>query len=70
MLKPGRDLMVTEGIDDMAEVIVRGIRQPYVLEDATEHGRRVVLENYDWAPLAEKLDEVWWTVATAATVAA
>ena len=70
MLKPGRDLMVTEGIDDMAEAIVRGIRQPYELEDATEHGRRVVLENYDWAPLAEKLDEVWWTVATAATVAA
>lgn len=69
-LKPGRDLIVTDGIDDMADAIVRGIRHPYELEDTAERGRRVVLDQYDWAPLAEKLDEVWWTVATAATPAA
>jgi polysaccharide biosynthesis protein PslH len=69
-LKPGRDLTVTDGVEDMADAIVRGIRHPYELEDQAENGRRVVLQNYDWSPLAEKLDEVWWTVATAATVAA
>jgi glycosyltransferase involved in cell wall biosynthesis len=69
-LKPGRDLSVTDGVEDMADAIVRGIRHPYELEDQAENGRRVVLQNYDWSPLAEKLDEVWWTVATAATVAA
>jgi glycosyltransferase involved in cell wall biosynthesis len=71
MLKPGRDLMMAEGIDGMAGAIIRGILHPYELEDSAEAGRRVVLANYDWTPLAEKLDEVWWTVATtAATTAA
>jgi len=69
-LAPGRDLIVTDGVEGMAGAIVRGIRQPYELEDAAERGRRVVLAQYDWAPLAEKLDEVWWTVATAAAKAA
>ena len=69
-LKPGRDLLVTEGLADMPDAIVRGIRHPYELEDSAERGRRVVLDQYDWAPLAEKLDEVWWAVATAATPAA
>lgn len=69
-LTPGRDLHIADGAEEMASAIVRGIRQPYELEDAAEHGRRVVLQQYDWSQLAEKLDEVWWTVATAATPAA
>jgi len=69
-LEPGRDLTVTDGPEMMAEAVVRGIRQPYELEDAAESGRRVVLDRYDWGPLAERLDAVWWNVATSAAKAA
>jgi glycosyltransferase involved in cell wall biosynthesis len=69
-LAAGRDLKIAEGIDGMAEAIIRGIRHPYELEDCAERGRRSVLAQYDWSPLAEKLDEVWWTVATTEAVAA
>jgi glycosyltransferase involved in cell wall biosynthesis len=69
-LAAGRDLTVTAGIDDFAESVIRGIRQPYELEDQAESGRRVVLAYYDWTHLAEKLDEAWWAVATAAIPAA
>jgi glycosyltransferase involved in cell wall biosynthesis len=69
-LAAGRDLVIAESIDGMAEAIVRGIHHPYELEDCAERGRRAVLAHYDWAPLAEKLDEVWWTVATTEAVAA
>jgi len=69
-LAPGRDFTRTDGITDFADAIVRGIRHPYELEDQAECGRRVVLQNYDWPQLAEKLDEAWWTVATAEIPAA
>ena len=69
-LIPDRDLVVTDGPEDMAEASVRGIRRPYELEDTAEHGRRAVLARYDWGPLADRLDEVWWEVATAAARAA
>lgn len=69
-LTPGRDFTQTDGITGLADAIVKGIRQPYELEDQAENGRRVVLQNYDWPQLAEKLDEAWWTVATAEIPAA
>jgi glycosyltransferase involved in cell wall biosynthesis len=69
-LTPGRDLVQTDGPEGMADAIVSGIRHPYELEETAESGRRVVLGQYDWGPLAERLDEVWWAVATAATAAA
>lgn len=69
-LTHGRDLHIADGSEELAAAIVRGIRHPYELEDAAENGRRVVLQQYDWNQLAEKMDEVWWTAATAATPAA
>ena len=64
-LTADRDLIVTDGPDGMAEAVVRGIRRPEELQDMAEEGRRAVLARYDWGPLAERLDEVWWAVAKA-----
>lgn len=58
-LTPGRDLVVTDGPEGMADAIVAGIRRPDELADQAERGREEVLERYDWAPLAERLDAVW-----------
>jgi len=68
-LTPGRDLHVTDGIEGMADAIVRGIRQPYELEDAAGDRRRVGPEEDEWAALGGKLGEGGWTVATAAAPA-
>ncbi|HEX4613066.1 MAG TPA: glycosyltransferase [Urbifossiella sp.] len=60
-LTPGRDLVVTDGPDGMADAIVAGIRRPDELQDAAERGRAAVLDRYDWGPLADRLDAVWRT---------
>jgi hypothetical protein len=51
----------------MAAQIIRGIRRPDELQEMAETGRDIVLSRYDWGQIAERLDEVWWTVATAET---
>lgn len=58
-LTPGRDLVVTDGPERMADAIVQGVRRPDELAEQAERGREEVLERYDWAPLAERLDAVW-----------
>ena len=63
-LTAGRDLIVTDGHEGMADAIVEGIREYEELRDTAEEGRRKVLARYDWGPLADKLDEVWWTATT------
>ena len=63
-LTPGRDLIVTNGPEPMADAIVDGIRGYEKLRDTAEDGRRRVLAQYDWGPLADKLDDVWWAATT------
>jgi glycosyltransferase involved in cell wall biosynthesis len=63
-LTPDRDLIVTDGHEPMADAIIEGIRGFEALRDTAEEGRRKVLAQYDWGPLADKLDEVWWAATT------
>jgi polysaccharide biosynthesis protein PslH len=43
----------------MADVLVRAIRNPDRARVLAEHGRRIVLETYDWDILARKLEASW-----------
>jgi glycosyltransferase involved in cell wall biosynthesis len=45
--------------DVMAEALVNALRQPERVRAQAEHGRRAVLESYDWDVLAVKLERVW-----------
>jgi glycosyltransferase involved in cell wall biosynthesis len=60
-LEPGRDLVLVEGVDDMAGALVEGLQAPQRLQGMAEHGRRLVLERYDWDVLADRLEQVWET---------
>jgi polysaccharide biosynthesis protein PslH len=60
-LVPGRDLVVVEDGEGMAAALVESLRAPDPLRAMTEHGRRLVLEQYDWDVLAGKLEQVWET---------
>ncbi|MBA4189564.1 MAG: glycosyl transferase family 1 [Planctomycetaceae bacterium] len=66
-LTPERDLIVTETPSDMTERILEAIRRPEEFQETAEHGRRRVLARYSWEPLANKLEQVWQSVAQIAT---
>ena len=58
-LRPGQDLVVVEGVDEMAAALVDSIRHPEPIRAIADCGRRLVRERYDWDVLADKLERVW-----------
>jgi glycosyltransferase involved in cell wall biosynthesis len=57
-LTAGTDYVEAEA-DAMAEALVRAIREPESMQAQAQHGRRLVLESYDWEVLARKLEASW-----------
>jgi glycosyltransferase involved in cell wall biosynthesis len=58
LLKPGEDYVQAEE-DAMADALVHALRDPAAMQAMAQHGRRIVLDTYDWSVLAEKLEAVW-----------
>ncbi len=58
-LEAGEHLTVTADENGMAEAILREMAEPDAALDRADEAQRFVLREYDWAPLAEKLEEVW-----------
>jgi glycosyltransferase involved in cell wall biosynthesis len=64
-LEAGRDLVVVEGVEQMAPALIEAIRDPQRVRNMADSGRRLVLERYDWEALAGKLEGVWERCVTA-----
>jgi glycosyltransferase involved in cell wall biosynthesis len=62
-LTPDEDLVVTEGVEGVADALVQALREPGPALAMAARGRAVVLDRYDWEPLALKLEAVWETAA-------
>jgi glycosyltransferase involved in cell wall biosynthesis len=58
-LEAGKHLTVVDGIKDMAAALVHTMQAREQALAQVERGRRRVLERYDWALLADKLEQVW-----------
>ena len=58
-LEAGEHLTVTADESGMAEAILNEMTDPDAALDRADEAQRFVLREYDWAPLAEKLEEVW-----------
>ena len=58
LLKPGEDYVQAEE-DAMADALVQAVRNPAAMQAMAEHGRRIVLDTYDWGVLAGKLEAAW-----------
>jgi len=58
-LVSGRDLVVVDEVESMADAIVDDIRHPDAAQARAASGRRLVLEQYDWDALAARLGRVW-----------
>jgi glycosyltransferase involved in cell wall biosynthesis len=57
-LGAGIDYVQAEELE-MADALVRAMRDPAAVLAMAEHGRRVVLKTYDWEVLARKLEASW-----------
>jgi glycosyltransferase involved in cell wall biosynthesis len=62
-LTPDKHLNVTADETGIADAILNVMQDPDAAADQADEGRRVVLREYDWAPLAAKLEEVWTVAA-------
>jgi glycosyltransferase involved in cell wall biosynthesis len=60
-LEPDRHLTVVGGIEEMAAGLLWCLRKPEAARAQAECGRQIVVERYDWAALADKLERVWLT---------
>lgn len=58
-LQPDKDLVVVEGVKDMAAALVQSLRHPERMRAMARQGREVVRTQYDWEKLAAKLESVW-----------
>jgi polysaccharide biosynthesis protein PslH len=62
-LASGRDLIVADTQEQLANAALAAIQRPEELTDTAESGRKHVLARYSWDLLAERLDGVWNDVA-------
>jgi glycosyltransferase involved in cell wall biosynthesis len=58
LVKSGEDYVQAEE-DAMADALVNAVRNPGPMQTLAEHGRRLVLDTYDWSVLAKKLEASW-----------
>jgi glycosyltransferase involved in cell wall biosynthesis len=58
-LSPGEHFVQVEDTQEMAEALVRHIRRPEEAGRMARLGRQVVVEQYEWQALADKLETIW-----------
>jgi glycosyltransferase involved in cell wall biosynthesis len=61
-LQPERDFSMSEGMEDLAEQVLRAIASPEAIQAQARRGREEVLRRYDWDVLADQLEGVWLDV--------
>lgn len=62
-LEPGRDYLVAEDPDAIADRILLCLAKPCELESLAASSRKRVLERYDWDRLAERVEAIWHEAA-------
>ena len=58
-LRHAHELILADEPVPMAEAVAEVLKNPVAAAEIAERGRQVVLANYDWDVLADKLEEVW-----------
>jgi glycosyltransferase involved in cell wall biosynthesis len=59
-LVPGEDYIAADEPEAMADALVSCIREPGPARAMAERSRNFVLNRYDWGPLADRLERVWF----------
>ncbi len=58
-LRSGEDFVAADGSEDMGRALSDAIREPVRMQEMARRARRFVLDQYDWAVQADKLEQVW-----------
>jgi polysaccharide biosynthesis protein PslH len=58
-LRPGEDYVLAEGSAGMARALTDALQDPVRVQEMARRARPFVLEQYDWAAQADKLEQVW-----------
>jgi glycosyltransferase involved in cell wall biosynthesis len=58
-LCPDQHLVVVDDEEQMANALLKALRNPAPLQLMAERGRAWVQERYDWSVLADKLEKIW-----------
>lgn len=58
-LDANEHLTITRDESDFADGVLETMANPDAALDRADEAQRYILREYDWAPLAEKLEEVW-----------
>jgi glycosyltransferase involved in cell wall biosynthesis len=57
--QPGRHALVADQPHDFAAQVARLLGDPSVGQTLAAAGRRLVCEQYDWAPIVEQMHQAW-----------
>jgi glycosyltransferase involved in cell wall biosynthesis len=58
-LRPGEHYVRADGAEGLAEALGAALREPRPVQEMARVARRFVLQDYDWAAQADKLERVW-----------
>jgi glycosyltransferase involved in cell wall biosynthesis len=65
-LQAGRDLVVGDTPEELARSLLDSMRDPELAKSQADRGRRIVLQEYDWDVLADRLEQAWVSCAALA----
>ncbi len=64
-IRPGREFVEADGAEAIAAALLECLRRPEPARAMAERGRRLVLDEYNWDTLAQKLESSWERAARA-----
>ncbi|GAB4110591.1 MAG: glycosyltransferase family 4 protein [Roseiflexaceae bacterium] len=62
LVRDGHDILVADQPRQMADAIIRLLRDPQLREQISRNGRRTVEQHYDWRIIGDQLDDVLATI--------
>ena len=62
-IRPGREFVQAESPEELARALLECLDDPGPALEMAERGRRLVLEQYDWDALADRLESSWEAAA-------
>lgn len=63
-LEPDHHLSMVQSVEELTKGLPELLQTPDILQAQAARGRDVVLEQYDWSVLAQRLDQVWQSCTT------
>jgi len=61
--KPGRDILVGDDSETFSRQLIKIMKSPKLGQELGENSRKIVEESYDYEKIAEKLSQIYLSLA-------